>query len=160
MFVGTPPRDLPGDPIPNSLLTQGEEHRQALASARRVHEAALDQAKKQVTALRQQLVACASGNAALANAGHGILTPKTVPWEDLEAMVQDAPEVGRGGFGPVYKCGWNGDTVAVKKLAVNSSQGVEQFHKVRVPCGGGGVGVRGTGQAGEVPCGGVGGVWG
>ena len=42
-------------------------------------------------------------------------------WSSLaaKALLKGAPQVGKGGFGPVYRCDWEGQAVAVKPRAAH-----------------------------------------
>ena len=50
-------------------------------------------------------------------------------WDHVEQLVLDAPKLGEGGFGPVYRSCLEGKDMAVKILSERSEQGLEQFHK-------------------------------
>eukprot|EP00667_Euglena_gracilis_P004216 EG_transcript_4236 len=53
-----------------------------------------------------------------------------MPWSDVSAMLEGAPELGRGSFGPVHRAtARDGTAVAVKTLALGSAQGVAQFYR-------------------------------
>eukprot|EP00668_Euglena_longa_P021887 GGOE01027233.1.p1 GENE.GGOE01027233.1~~GGOE01027233.1.p1 ORF type:complete len:591 (+),score=186.77 GGOE01027233.1:47-1774(+) len=129
-------------PLPNGdLLRQNQElqkaimalkaeHQLALEVANRTHQRSLDRAQRQIQDLRTQLVACSSdrpggGSPKLRPLGG----PATLQWEEVQTMLAGAALVGQGGFGPVYRCDWAGQPVAVKTLSSTSPQGLPQFYQ-------------------------------